>query len=101
MSYLVSLTIIPCYFRNYRHWFIYLGLKCGKRVVALYLGEKYFLCRHCLDLSYESKNDSKRFRVLGKIFNYDRRSEDLAKILWGKCGRLFYDGVPTKRYKKY
>lgn len=101
VSYSVSLTPTPCYFGNHRYWFTCPGLNCGKRVGSLYLGEKYFLCRHCLNLSYESRNDSKRFRALGKIFNYDRRSEDLAKILWGKHGRLFYDGVPTKRYKKY
>lgn len=39
-----------------RLWFICPGHNCGRRVAKLYLSGEYFLCRHCQNLSYNSRN---------------------------------------------
>jgi hypothetical protein len=54
----VSLEWTPCNFGGERPWFVCPGVvngkRCGRRVAILYGPGKYFLCRHCCDLRYES-----------------------------------------------
>jgi hypothetical protein len=54
----VSLEWTPCNFGGERPWFVCPGVvngkRCGRRVAILYGPGKYFLCRHCYDLRYES-----------------------------------------------
>ncbi|MBT6755731.1 MAG: hypothetical protein HN981_02140 [Candidatus Pacebacteria bacterium] len=100
-NYEVRLTTTKCYFGGHRHWFICPNTSCGKRVGCLYFGQKYFLCRHCLDLSYEGRNESKRYRAFGRLFDYEEKAEKLADEIWGKHGRRYYAGKPTKKYGKY
>ena len=45
-----------CNYGGYRKWF--LCPRCGKRVAILYGAGKYFLCRHCHNLTYDSCNTS-------------------------------------------
>jgi hypothetical protein len=45
-----------------RLWFLCPG--CGKRVAILYLGWKYFRCRHCLGLVYPSQKVTASQRAL-------------------------------------
>jgi len=101
ISYSASLTKTKCNLGGYRYWFICPGLNCGRRVGCLYFGNTYFVCRHCLNLTYESRNDHKRLRDLWRIFSREDRQEKLAKRLWGKHGRRYYKGMPTKTYEKY
>ena len=42
------------------------GLPCGRRVAILYGAGKYFLCRHCYDLTYPSWNEEHPARMLRK-----------------------------------
>jgi len=67
LDYTNRLVSIPCNYGGKRWWFI-CGLivndvYCGRRVGKLYLapGNKYFGCRHCQDLTYESCRDSHKF----------------------------------------
>jgi hypothetical protein len=57
-----------CNYGGLRPWFI-CG-NCGRRVAKLYSGGKEFACRHCLDLTYTScqESDSRFGRFLQ---NYD------------------------------
>jgi hypothetical protein len=40
------------------------GAGCDRRVAKLYGPGKYFLCRHCYDLRYESQREDKKDRAL-------------------------------------
>jgi hypothetical protein len=60
----VPLTWTACNYGGERPWFICPGVGCGRRVALLYGPGKYFLCRHCYDLSYQSQRDNKTYRAL-------------------------------------
>jgi hypothetical protein len=60
----VELDWTPCNFGGERPWFICPGAGCGRRVAILYGLGKYFLCRHCYDLVYESQRDNEMYRAL-------------------------------------
>jgi hypothetical protein len=96
IDYRVTLTT-PCHIGGYRYWFICPRNYCGRRVGKLYLMNKYFLCRHCHNLTYESRNENKRYRMLSKIFDYEAKQEKM----WEKMRITHYRGKPTKRYLKY
>lgn len=52
----------PCNYGGYRKWF--LCPHCGKRVAVLYLGGKFFLCRHCYGLVYGSQQEVRSDRLM-------------------------------------
>ena len=54
----------PCNYGGCRTWF--LCPRCWKRVAVLYGAGKYFFCRHCYNLSYESQHESQPFRLGSK-----------------------------------
>ena len=64
----VPITYVPCRYGGERPYFrcagIVNGRYCGKRVVKLYMGGRYFLCRHCYRLAYASQSESEHDRVL-------------------------------------
>lgn len=66
----IRLTWTACHYGGRRPWFICSGVVsgrvCGRRVGKLYEGGRYFLCRHCYDLTYESRRESPRDRALSK-----------------------------------
>jgi hypothetical protein len=62
----VPLSWSSCNYGEKRPWFICPGKGCGRRVAKLYLADKYFLCRHCHNLTYSSRRQSKAFRLLDK-----------------------------------
>lgn len=55
----IQLTSTLCNFGGRRWWFVCSG--CGRRVGVLYLSDKYFSCRRCNNLTYQSCRDSHRF----------------------------------------
>jgi hypothetical protein len=73
----VELDWTPCNFRGERPWFLCLGLvngvRCGRRVAILYGPGRYFLCRHCYDLVYESQRDDAMYRALHKAQSIRKR----------------------------
>lgn len=100
-DYKIPFTTTSCYFGGFRYWFIcpwYANrVYCGRRVGVLYLGGDYFACRHCYDLSYTSKNQSKSkwSLILDPLFKRDEIAEKKYKL------RVkFWKGKPTKRYRK-
>jgi hypothetical protein len=70
---LVELDWTPCNFGGERPWFLcpgtVNGVGCGRRVAVLHAAGKYFLCRHCYDLTYQSQRDNKMYRALHRAQN--------------------------------
>ena len=60
----VSLAWSGCNFGGERPWFVCPGAGCGRRVAILYGPGRYFLCRHCYDLVYESQRENEITRAL-------------------------------------
>jgi hypothetical protein len=77
----VPLTWTACNFGGERPWFICPGAGCGRRVAVLYGPGKYFLCRHCYDLRYESQREDKTQRAL-------RRAQKIRKHLGGSANMM-------------
>jgi hypothetical protein len=103
-DYKIGLTMTPCHFGGVRYWFICPlvrnGVPCGRRVGTLFLssGGKYFGCRHCYDLSYESRNECRlgRFGQIGYALKADRQVEKLRE----KIKRWTYAGRPTRKARR-
>jgi hypothetical protein len=74
-----------CHYGGYRKWF--LCTRCRKRVAVIYGSGKYFLCRHCYNLTYDSCNTSPLQRVFDK-------ADKLKEKLGGKPG--FANPVPYR-----
>jgi hypothetical protein len=103
-DYKVQLTTTPCNFGGVRYWFICPlsrnGVYCGRMVAKLYKapGASYFGCRHCYDLSYESRNEPRlaRFGGIGYPLKIERQYEEL----YEQIKRWTYRGKPTKKVQK-
>jgi hypothetical protein len=72
----VPLEWTTCNFGGERPWFICPVSACGRRVAVLYGPGKYFLCRYCYDLRYESQREDKKDRAL-------RRAQKIRERLGG------------------
>lgn len=103
LNYEIRLTTTKCNLGGVRYWFICPlsrnGIYCGRRCGVLY-GGKYFGCRKCYDLKYQSQADSNRnksgyFLALNKIFDRDEEYEKIDKLK-----RWWYKGKPNKKYAK-
>lgn len=72
-----------CAYGGNRPWFrcpgVRNGHRCGRRVGKLFLGQRYFLCRHCLDLSYASQSEEPMHR-------HNRRANKIRVALGGEPG---------------
>lgn len=49
-----------------RWWFICPLQGCGRRVANLYSAGRYYGCRHCYNLTYQSQSDAPHYRALHK-----------------------------------
>lgn len=100
LDYKIMLTSTPCYFGGYRFWFVCPwyrnGVYCGRRVGTLYLGGKYFACRHCYDLTYNSRNLGGISKAAGQVI-----SEPELEGLWKRIKRKFYAGKMTRSYRVF
>ncbi len=74
LEYEIALERTACRLGGFRYWFVCSVVKdevyCGNRVGKLYLppGGKFFGCRQCYDLTYESCQKSHKYdRVLDHI----------------------------------
>ncbi|TKJ36310.1 MAG: hypothetical protein CEE38_12920 [Planctomycetes bacterium B3_Pla] len=103
-DYRVSLTTTPCNLGGVRYWFVCPlskgGVYCGRRVAKLYKapGASYFGCRHCYDLSYESRNETRSgmFGAFGGVLRTERQMEELRS----QINRWTYQGRPTRKVRK-
>lgn len=61
----VRIEPTPCYFGGQRWWFRCPRRQCGRRVRLLY-GGRYFLCRQCHGLNYQSQAEPRWERLCHK-----------------------------------
>jgi hypothetical protein len=91
--YTVTLVTTPCNFGGVRYWFA--CPSCGWRVAVLFLapGNVHFMCRNCNNLSYNSRNESNVFGILGVT---DRKIEKLRS----EIKRWTWRGKPTRKVRR-
>lgn len=98
-DYRIRLTTTTCYFGGKRYWFICPcfanGRYCGRRVGVLYLGGDYFACRHCYNLTYNSRNLSGFSKMAGQVISFPELEKLETEIT-----RRHYAGKITRRYKR-
>jgi hypothetical protein len=101
-DYKFSLVSTPCRFGGLRWWFICPlsknGVYCGKRVGVVYKSGDHFGCRHCYELSYESRNQNRRgrFMPLFETLRTEKKMEDVEATM----KRRYYAGRPTKKMRR-
>jgi len=103
-DYKVRLVTTPCHFGGVRWWFlcplITNGVSCGRRVGTLYCppGATYYGCRHCYNLTYESRNKPRLTRLgdIGYPLVLERKYDDL----YERTKRWTYRGRPTKKARR-
>lgn len=61
----------PCNYGGHRTWF--LCSKCNRRVAVIYGAGKYFLCRHCCNLTYSSQQEGHADRMMRKARKIRKR----------------------------
>jgi hypothetical protein len=73
----ITIARLPCRFGGTRPYFLCPGLVdgkwCGRRVMKLYGGGRYFLCRHCYTLVYASQSEVPWDRALRRANKIRRR----------------------------
>jgi hypothetical protein len=74
----VSLEWTACNFGGARPWFVCPGAECGRRVAILYGPGRYFLCRHCYGVVYDSQRENGMNRAL-------RRAQAIRERLGGSA----------------
>jgi hypothetical protein len=101
-DYCILLTSTPCHYGGRRYWFTCPfsrnGTYCGRRVGVLYKDGDYFACRHCYDLTYNSRKLNRQF-LLSPLFNVlylEGRIEKLKE----KTKRRTYAGIPTRKGRR-
>ncbi len=99
-DYKIPLSTTHCHFGGVRYWFrCYANLRhaCGKRVATLFIapGSEIFACRHCHNLSYNSKNKNRRYAFYPFV-ERGRLERERKKIIFKKGFRPQYAGEPTK-----
>jgi hypothetical protein len=71
MDYRIRLRTTRPYFGGLRWWLVcplvVNGVPCGRRVGKLYLRGRYFGCRHCLNLTYTSSQESHQHEALYRL----------------------------------
>lgn len=92
-DYKVRLTPTKCNYGGKRWWFI--CNYCQRRVGVLYIGDSEFACRHCYNLTYESRNEPRRgfYGVMSIFFKAEKIKEGMK--------RMFYNGKPTRKMLRY
>lgn len=92
VDYPIRLTTTPLPWGGIRHWFTCPGAGCGRRVSVLYLatGRDYFLCRHCLRLSYRSRQEGYQERAFyGHLAGLMR--DKYPRVTWRTLKEVFRD----------
>ena len=69
INYYINFTRTKCNFGGYRWWFICPNQNCGRRVRVLYRSpnSRYYVCRHCHNLTYRSKQ---RYQYGGRYCSF-------------------------------
>jgi hypothetical protein len=88
----ISLVTTPCNLGGIRYWF---GCPyCGEHVGGIYLapGDSYFMCRHCCNLTYRSRNRCS-MEALGHTSRQIKKLRSEIKRWTWRCR-------PTRKVKK-
>lgn len=100
MDYMVFLDATPCHFGGKRDWFtcpiIKDGKYCERRVGILYLADGFFACRHCLNLTYDSRNIGGRMKAGGSMVTFPDYEEAKKMIK-----RYYYNGRKTRKFIRF
>lgn len=102
IKYVIPLIQSNCNFGSTRFWFqcsVYKnGERCGRRVGVIYKAGDYFACRHCYELTYRSRNESRsnKFGVIYKAVKIATKFDDLEK----KTKRMTWRGHYAKKFRK-
>ncbi len=102
IKYVIPLIQSDCNFGSTRFWFqcsVYKsGERCGRRVGVIYKAGDYFACRHCYELTYKSRNESRsnKFGVIFKAVKIATKFDELEK----KTKRMTWRGQYTKKFRK-
>lgn len=104
----IDLDWLQCNYGNQRAYFI--CPQCGRRVISLYMSNKYFYCRKCCNFTYRSQQEDEASRLIRKIRRIRQKlnaSDELFGIIWhkpkGMHHKTFYrlveeDNVTAKQY---
>lgn len=96
MKYKISLVATPCNYGGFRYWFVCPlsknGQYCGRRVGSLFQIGKYFGCRHCGEIAYQSQMETERYKGFISIPDIEEAEK--------KVKRYYYRGIPTKSHQK-
>lgn len=99
----IQVETTPCKPSGFKRWFLCPmkkdGVKCGKRVIFLYLHNTVFACRDCHDLTYASQN--KNHRRPENPIQQDMKDLITLDKLSKKIKRHKYKGKPTKKCQEY
>ncbi|MBI3966635.1 MAG: hypothetical protein HY329_13455 [Chloroflexi bacterium] len=95
VDYRVTIVSEPMRFGGERRWFVCPGVRngraCHRRVAKIYLPPSgtYFLCRHCHDLSYESRQRHipPYWRLMDRLWQLERtlEQEPVGRSKWQKA----------------
>lgn len=77
----VFLAWTPCRYGGVRPWFRCSADGCGRRVALLYGAGRYFACRHCYRLAYDSTREDVGNRHLSRAQAIRRRLGGSANML--------------------
>jgi hypothetical protein len=103
----VSLIRLPCRFGGNRAYFICPGpgggTDCGRRITKLHLARRYFLCRHCNQLTYASQYEQPWKRAFRRANNLKQRLAvdvglddpftEKPKGMWTRTYRVLLDKI--------
>lgn len=96
MDFKVPLVTTLCNYGGMRYWFVCPITKderhCGRRVGVLYRIGKWFGCRHCGNIAYDSQRQSERYKGFVSIPDIKRAEAEVK--------RYYYKGKPTRKYRK-
>lgn len=98
----VKIDHVDCNFGGQRPFYLCPGIvngqHCGRRVGKLFSGGRYFLCRHCYNIAYNSQSEPRYDRML-------RRANKLRMALGGEPGAAHWiahkpKGMWQKTYQR-
>ncbi|KKR24017.1 MAG: hypothetical protein UT53_C0001G0006 [Candidatus Yanofskybacteria bacterium GW2011_GWD2_39_48] len=92
----IELTTTPCRYGSRRYWFICplykSGRYCGRRVGVLFSIGKWFGCRHCGEIAYNSQMWGGRNKGFVSIPDIEKAE--------GEVKRWYYRGQPTRKHRR-
>lgn len=109
VDYRIDLERTPCQFGGERVWFRCPGRGCNRRVAKLHQVGTYFVCRHCGNLSYESRQGAPSHRAMGKAQKIRKMLGGTANLMmpfpakpkgmhWKTYDRLRAQGMAQEHY---